>query len=407
MGGDGFMSRWVTKWAWGFVAVWAGVAHGAVDLEWRWEAPIAELGDVIDVGLFAVAHEGIDEEIAAMDVVVEWDPQALELLDVVNDGPANWLMFGLVPDAALDGLNNSLEDGDALFTALGSFFDPATATPDGLHVATFRFHAIDDTDAALVAAVPDSGARSVTRVFGTEEVNQNITGTLGASTVEILFVPNLSVGDMRLIAGAFADVVACGEIAGEGTFGVSVMLEIVAHDDAVGEIAFTTAPPWDIVQVGDPWPARGLFTAYDTDLTGSPYLNGSVDENGTFLPTPVTYDGALTRCPIAVSADARGQFDVVLATSVGTSGWETLDTTLFAGTIDVRAPFDATGDDRVDLLDYARLTTCYTGPVGPADPPVYDADASLWCRAFDMDGDGDIDAVDFASFESQWTGPQP
>lgn len=65
------------------------------------------------------------------------------------------------------------------------------------------------------------------------------------------------------------------------------------------------------------------------------------------------------------------------------------------------APVSIAGDqDRdadVDFADFARLQICFTGPVGPVDPPAYADDVALCCNAADPDQDGDVDLDDVAS----------
>jgi hypothetical protein len=148
----------------------------------------------------------------------------------------------------------------------------------------------------------------------------------------------LSVGNVAMPSNSTATVVVSGNIAAESTFGVNIQVEILSRVGSTGTVTFTAAPPTDITQLGDPWPGVGTFSTYDTDMTGSPALNGSVDDNGTFVPGPVTFSGALAGFPVRASAGAGGVWDVVLSTSGGDSAWEGLVTTLVAGTITVSPP---------------------------------------------------------------------
>ncbi|MGD2107960.1 MAG: hypothetical protein PVI86_01085 [Phycisphaerae bacterium] len=145
----------------------------------------------------------------------------------------------------------------------------------------------------------------------------------------------LSVGDLNMVAGDTATVVVSGDIAGESTTGLTILAEIVTRGGNVGTVEFTAAPPVDIVQLGDAWPGTGTFTPFDTDNTPTVMLNGAVDDNGTFIPGPVTFSGAMVGLPVIASGDADGVWDVFLSTSQGDSSWEALSTTLFAGTITV------------------------------------------------------------------------
>jgi len=148
-------------------------------------------------------------------------------------------------------------------------------------------------------------------------------------------VPELAVNDVVMSPGASAELVVSGDISGESTFGVTILVEIMPRAGARGAVTFTPAPPIDISQVGDPWPGVATFTPLDTDLSASLALNGSVDDNGIFIPEPVTFSGSLSGFPLQASSDAQGVWDVLLATSADDSSWEGLVTTLKPGTIAV------------------------------------------------------------------------
>jgi len=154
----------------------------------------------------------------------------------------------------------------------------------------------------------------------------------------------LSVGSLTLAPGASAQVSVGGGISGEATFGVSILVELVPRPGNTGLVQFTSSPPVDIDQSGDPWPGAGTFTAFDTSKTGSLTLNGSIDDDGVFVPQPVTFAGALSSFPVMASPDANGIWDILLSTSAGDSSWEGLGTTLIPGTICVRP-----GDPAVNL----------------------------------------------------------
>ena len=55
---------------------------------------------------------------------------------------------------------------------------------------------------------------------------------------------------------------------------------------------------------------------------------------------------------------------------------------------------DMDGDNDVDVVDYGRFSSCYTGPGGHA---------LAGCEGGDFDGDGDIDCTDWAGFQAAWT----
>lgn len=152
--------------------------------------------------------------------------------------------------------------------------------------------------------------------------------------------PALTAGHTILPAGQSGEVIVSGRVGGQSTFGVTVLVELVPRPGAVGQVRFTPGPPSDIVQLGDPWPGAGTFTAFDTDSTASDELNGMVDDNGSFQPGPLLFDGELARFPIEADANAQGIWDAVLATTAGDSNWEGLPTTLDAGSIVVPSSGD-------------------------------------------------------------------
>ena len=164
----------------------------------------------------------------------------------------------------------------------------------------------------------------------------------------------LSVNSMGMPPDSTVTLVVSGDIAGESTYGATIMAEIVTRVGNTGTLEFTAEPPVDVVQLGDPWPGAGTYTPYDTSGTGSVLLNGSVDDNGTFVPAPVTFFGDLSGFPIIASADADGVWDIVLSTYAGDSSWEGLTTTLVAGTVTVSASsciFDTDCDDVNECTD--------------------------------------------------------
>ena len=171
---------------------------------------------------------------------------------------------------------------------------------------------------------------------------------------------SLSVGDVGMGPGATANVVVSGDIAGESTFGVTILVELVPQAGVTGTVTFTPSPTADVVQAGDPWVGAGTFTAFDTDTTGSVLLNGSVDDDGAFLLAPVTFSGPLTDFPVIASADADGVWDVLLSTSAGDSGWESLATTLVAGTVTVTPGGCVTDPDCADGIGCTD-DTCSSG----------------------------------------------
>ena len=154
-------------------------------------------------------------------------------------------------------------------------------------------------------------------------------GTLRADAATV------GVRDLALDPGEVGVIITEGAVDNESTFGVTVLIELVPQPGNRGTVTFTPAPPTDIGLAGDPWPGAGTFSPFDTDLSGSSALNGAVNDNGTFVPAPLTYDGLLAGFPVVASVDASGTWDVVLSTTSGDSSWEGLVTVLQPGIITV------------------------------------------------------------------------
>jgi len=144
----------------------------------------------------------------------------------------------------------------------------------------------------------------------------------------------LAVDNVVASAGDIVDIEVHGAINGESTFGVTIMVEILTRSDNEGDIWFTASVE-DILQIGDPWFDIGVFSSYDIDLSGSDYLNGTVDDDGNYLSVPVVYSGPLSLFPVQVSEDANGVWDISLSTIVGDSDWEGVETVLRHGTVTI------------------------------------------------------------------------
>lgn len=155
-----------------------------VDLTWKPDTQIARLDGLVEFDLHAVSDGDEPRSVAAMDVVLTWDADQLEFLDVIDNGSYDWQFSGFLPDP-LDGLNASLADGDAKYTALSRFGETAYATPEGLLVTTFRFRTLELADESEVVIEVELGKHSVTTVFGGEAPDVDVTGQLGQARLAI------------------------------------------------------------------------------------------------------------------------------------------------------------------------------------------------------------------------------
>jgi len=168
----------------------ASPARADVDLTWDGTTRAALVGRVLEVDLYAVSDNDQDQSIAAIDVVLSWDPQRLPLLGVINGGPYEWLISGFELNDPGD-LNISLEDGNALYTALSALGDPAVATPDGLLVTTFQFFPIAEVDASEIT-IEENLSSTLTRVFDGDAPNVTVTGELYGVSVTIIRRPKMA-----------------------------------------------------------------------------------------------------------------------------------------------------------------------------------------------------------------------
>jgi hypothetical protein len=199
------------------MAIWLTIALlgpavpvlGHVNLELRPDRDVAEVDDVILIGLYAVSDSSQNQAVRGLQVILQWDP-AVIMLDpsqpLINNGPYPWLMSGFYPDSGADGLNNTWGDGDAYYQAVGNFSSLAMATPQGLLVTTFRFIAIGHALGTSIQIPATAGQYTYTAVFG-QQVSENIVGTLGSASLKIV-----DWGLLALQMGATSCCVVPGEV---------------------------------------------------------------------------------------------------------------------------------------------------------------------------------------------------
>lgn len=199
-------------------------AGGEVDLELRYIV-CGDVGDVVDVDLWAVLAGTPGTAAGAVDAILSWDPSVLELVN--EDSSASsyaWLVTGFLPD--IDGINLDLTDGDALLTALANPTQPAIIPPSpGVLVSSLRFTILVPTNGSQVSFLPTLGTAAQTRVLdffipGTNITN-DITEFASVSPCQVSApycgnTPN-STGVPGLILGLGSNVVA------EGTFSLAAV----------------------------------------------------------------------------------------------------------------------------------------------------------------------------------------
>ncbi len=231
-----------------FAVAWQTSARAAVNLEWRTDRQIVHVGDIIEVGLYAVSGNDADQSIGALSAILTWDSQSMALLGQVDNGPYAWERSRFPDDSGLDGLNAPFaggdpfvpdNDGDAYYQCFRRLTPepPAYATPDGLLVVTFEFLAIDTGPAKLTLSA-SFGHSTVTRVVHGEFPGVDVTGTLGvpaAFTICPAFEPIL------------VDAAATG--AGDGSSWEDAYTDL--------QVALAAGPVWPcMVEI---WVAEGVY----------------------------------------------------------------------------------------------------------------------------------------------------
>ena len=164
------------------LTLWATAVWGPADVNLEYREVPQDCTEVLAVDLYAVSDSAGNQSIASLDVVVAWDPAALTFLgyDTGQTYPYNWLYTGF-PVAHPSGLNETWDDGDAMFMAYSQLQEAAAeATPDGLWVTRFQFDKLQIGGSTIVELEID-GLASI--VYDGEHPGVEITGTLEPITV--------------------------------------------------------------------------------------------------------------------------------------------------------------------------------------------------------------------------------
>jgi len=192
-----------------FPAVLPLRASANVDLELRTRLPFVRVGDTVEVGLYAVSDDGTDQPLAGVDAILSWDPDVLQLIGRIDNGPYDWLVSMFPNDSGIDGLNADCSpevfctsytgipynDGDALYQAVGQpgLDPPPLATPEGLLVATIVFWVTEEVPTTTLGFLEEAGAASATTVADAIDLGANITGEL--RPLELAIAPCATRGD--------------------------------------------------------------------------------------------------------------------------------------------------------------------------------------------------------------------
>lgn len=242
----------------------------------------------IKVSLSSTTQDG--QAFDSLDLIFSWDPTRLDFLSSTQAGAGySFFITGFLPNP--DGINLNLDDGLAMFTALGppGLQQIAPEAPDSEVVTTLRFKALAPASGTLVDIVPTFGAISKSRVL---LGGAAVTGSLDA-TAAITIAPascGSSGGCFCPHGGAGCDDALC-------------CTEVCVADPAC------CASAWDAACVM----AANSLCGCRADING----DGSV--GGADLASLLGAWGACSCCPSDLTAD--GQVDGAdLATLLGSWG---------------------------------------------------------------------------------------
>ncbi len=167
------------------------VVRASIDLEWRPLTQTVNLGDPFGIGLYAVSDSGGPEGFSAAQVIMEWDPEYLQLTGNSTAGAIDLMGSSFLPGDSF-GINeaNPPADGDAMWVGMVTFGQERQATPEGVLLTTITFNALALTEpgGSLVTLLPDnSGHPHPPYPLGyTKMLNlagESVLGTLGPSAV--------------------------------------------------------------------------------------------------------------------------------------------------------------------------------------------------------------------------------
>lgn len=391
------------------------MALAAVDLEWRPSRQAADVGEVVEIDLYAVARSGSDEPVFAIRAVLSWDELALELLGLADPCealpcPPNtyaWVESDFPYDAP-DGLNDTWHDGDAMYRAFGQFApeERAVATGNGLWVTTFRFRTLRSGTGEL-RLEEQLGESARTQVVAAPGVD--VTGVLGLPAEVVIggcAAPLVSPIGSRYLAVTpveGGDLLAL-RVEGAADYpAVACVSRYVQLDGTLGPTRVTLRPvEWGTVYIADIQIRPS--TTYQVQAICIPEVGPGV------LSSPVS---ATTWLWGDVNNDGVAYIEDVLMVTDGSLGLFGPDTILENLDLSPCVP-----DGEIDDQDIASAQAAYAGDtfscVEPCQPgtgldefadfvpcmagPA--TDASDGCGQFDSDLDNDLDLVDFAAFQT-------
>ncbi len=407
-----------------FTALGAAV-QADVNLDWRPVNQTTTVGQVVEIGLFAVSDTTSTQFMASVAVILAWNANRLELIgfNPENDGYA-WARSSFPDDRELDGLNDDcadgqycdpyggapINDGDAYYEAWARFSPepPAGAVPPpGLLVTKFRFRALR-AGIARVQFVPMFGTFTQTRVMSGLEPGHEITGTLGlpveVTIMSCALVPSAEADGSRYLAvtpAPSARPVALQIRGDPGDRSVACVLGYLQPDGRIGEErVFQNPSNWGTVHVfgEEIRPGSTYVVRSDCGIDGAADLSAPMPVT-TWRYGDVNGNGSSAGDDLLLVLDAsRGIFEGVTIFNVDLAGCLPDGQVDAADIIDVLDAFQGMPYScpevctvTVDLDDFAEFLQCFEGPRVVSGPG---------CELADFNGDNYVDLHDFAAFQN-------
>ncbi|RIK68137.1 MAG: hypothetical protein DCC65_04770 [Planctomycetota bacterium] len=143
---------------------------------------------IVEISLFAQTDQSSDECFSSIELILDYDPAFVELVGFDSSGNNyGFVLEGFLPDP--DGINSSIGDGDALYTA-GGFGAAYTAPPaPGALVTKFQFRIIAATSGTVIDYLPSSGFFGLTQVLECPMgggAAENILGTVSTALIRTI-----------------------------------------------------------------------------------------------------------------------------------------------------------------------------------------------------------------------------
>jgi len=167
-----------------------GLAVAEVNLELRALAQTKNVGQQVNLGVYAVSDSAANQFMGSGNVVLGWNPTYLTLLGLSQAGASPQVLSAAFPPLDPYGINEASPpaDGSGIIQVIGQLSGPEiSATPSGTLLTTIRFNAVAQTPLTLVSILNFAGSPPApTQVF---DGPNDVTGTLGSAAVTIVPEP--------------------------------------------------------------------------------------------------------------------------------------------------------------------------------------------------------------------------